>query len=571
MTEQPDYARSRAILIGTARYRDKKFPPLPAAGNSLAALREVLVARDLCGWPPDRVTVLPDPTDVPRLAQALRRLARDTEDVLLVYFVGHGVILRRGQLCLVLSDTDAEDPDITGLEFQRLREILLDSPARVKIVMLDCCYSGRAIETLAGEQLADYVDTSGVYTLTASDHVAHVVPLEQQQSNATSFTGEFVNLIRAGVPESSEWLTLGRLYPHLRRRLDRRGLPTPNRRGTDTVDEFPFARNAAYRPEPEPVPPPPVSPVVPGPVPPPATPLSRLPSRRVWFSSALAAVVAGILISVMVIWDPFDADGAQSSPSSPYPVAESVELNSPVFENMKRRGRVVVGVRNDMPGVSFKDDTTGAYSGFDIEIAKLVAAGLGFGTDQITFRPVAPESRVREISSGTVDLLIATYRITEARSSEVSFAGPYYAAGQDLLVQRSHSSVDENWLHGKKVCAMRGSTSFVVISNMGTDVLPEDTFSRCVERLLFGEVDAVTGDDITLRGLAATAPDELEVVGEPFTEEPYGIGLSRDDTELRDAVNDILQRALDDNTWREIYDDTLGASGPPARTPTLVR
>ncbi len=241
----PDYSRSRAILIGTSNYQDPQYPPLPAVTNSLRGLREVLIDPGLCGWPADRTTVLEDPADVRKLVQSLRRLARETADVLLVYFVGHGTIVRRGQLCLVLSDTDAGDPDITGLEFERVREALLDSPARTKIVILDCCYSGRAIEAMSDSAaVADSTDTHGVYTLTASDHAAHVVALDQQASATTSFTGELLDLIRTGIPGGPDTLPLNLIYLHLRRQLQARQLPAPNQRGTDMADRYAFTRNA---------------------------------------------------------------------------------------------------------------------------------------------------------------------------------------------------------------------------------------------------------------------------------------------------------------------------------------
>jgi Trk K+ transport system NAD-binding subunit len=239
-----DYERSRAVLIGTASYRDSRFLPLPAAANSLAGMREVLTDPGLCGWPRERVTVLTDPVDMPQVVKALRRLARDTDEVLLVYFVGHGVILPRGRLCLALADTDADDPDITGLAYEWVRDAFIDSAARQKIAILDCCYSGRAIEALSAE-IADETNTRGVYTLTASDHAAHVVPLSEQADAATSFTAELLDLIRTGIPGGPELLRLGTLYLHLRSRLRSRGLPLPNQRGTDTADQFGFTRNAA--------------------------------------------------------------------------------------------------------------------------------------------------------------------------------------------------------------------------------------------------------------------------------------------------------------------------------------
>src|SRR5579859_5612375 len=125
MTGQPEFSRSRAVLIGTAAYQDAGFLQLPAAANSLAGVQQVLTDPGLCGWLPDQVTVMENPTDARRVVQALRQLARGTKGVLLIYFVGHGVMLPSGRLCLTLSDTVAEDPDITGLEYDRVREALI--------------------------------------------------------------------------------------------------------------------------------------------------------------------------------------------------------------------------------------------------------------------------------------------------------------------------------------------------------------------------------------------------------------------------------------------------------------
>ena len=192
--------------------------------------------------------MIQDPTDVRQVVRTIRQLARSTTEVLLIYFVGHGVLLPNARLSLMLSDTVLEDPDVTGLEYDRIREALIDSPARVKIVILDCCYSGRAIETLSPDDgIADSIQTIGTYTLTASDEAAHVVAASRQKNEPTSFTGQFLDLIREGISGGPEYLTLGFLYPHLRQRLGERNLPTPNQRGTDTASLFPFTRNAAYQ------------------------------------------------------------------------------------------------------------------------------------------------------------------------------------------------------------------------------------------------------------------------------------------------------------------------------------
>jgi len=249
--DHPDYSRSKAILIGTSVYRDKCFLPLPAAANSLKGLQEILLDEQLCGWPAASVSAQLNPADPRRILTDLRRWARDTEDVLLVYYVGHGTITPDGELCLALSDTEFDEPDITGIEYRRVRSALIDSPARIKVVILDCCYSGRAIQALSSaEEIADLTDIRGAYTITASDHAAHVPPPPQQTRACTSFTGELLDLIRTGIPGGPESLTLTMIYAHLRRRLRKAQLPAPNQRGTDTAGDFVFTRNAALLPYP---------------------------------------------------------------------------------------------------------------------------------------------------------------------------------------------------------------------------------------------------------------------------------------------------------------------------------
>jgi glycine betaine/choline ABC-type transport system substrate-binding protein len=242
----PDYARSRAILIGTSEYKDKGFRPLPAAANSLKGLNEILVDERLCGWPAERVTALLNPDNGPQLVVNLREWAQDTEDVLLLYYVGHGTVSPDGQLCLALPDTQFNNSDVTGIEYRHIHSALKDSPARIKVVILDCCNSGRAIETLCdAREIANAADIHGAYVITASDQAAHVPPLPQQAQECTSFTGQFLDLVRTGIPDGPELLTLNMIYSHLRARLKSRQLPAPNQRGTDMAGEFVFTRNGA--------------------------------------------------------------------------------------------------------------------------------------------------------------------------------------------------------------------------------------------------------------------------------------------------------------------------------------
>jgi Caspase domain len=244
-----DHSESRAVLIGVSRYEDAAVPDVPAAANSLQILHALLTDPDLCGWPEDRVTVIANPPTASKLAQQLRRLAAETTATLLVYFVGHGTLTDSGELCFVVGETEIADPDLTGLEYRHVRRAVLDSPAQSKIVILDCCYSGKAIQALSADEtlFANATEISGAYTLTASDSTAHV-PSAEQADHCTSFTEALVDIVRKGLPAAQEFLILSTIYQELRRRLRCAGLPRPNQRGTDTIQIYPFSRNAAFIP-----------------------------------------------------------------------------------------------------------------------------------------------------------------------------------------------------------------------------------------------------------------------------------------------------------------------------------
>ena len=204
----------------------------------------------MCGWSRDQITVISNPKSVSELGIQLTELAKETTGVLLLYYVGHGVVTERAELCLTVSSTHPGHPGISGLRWETVRHAFLSSPARVRVGILDCCFSGRAIEALSGtgdQVLADLADIRGSYVLTASrsNRTAHVPPPDEQRSACTSFTAELTELVRAGIPGKPDWLSFSDIYPELRQRLVAKGLPAPDRRGTDTADQYQFAANAA--------------------------------------------------------------------------------------------------------------------------------------------------------------------------------------------------------------------------------------------------------------------------------------------------------------------------------------
>jgi glutamate transport system substrate-binding protein len=257
-----------------------------------------------------------------------------------------------------------------------------------------------------------------------------------------------------------------------------------------------------------------------------------------------------------------------------YQVARNVRLPaSPTWTRAVRRGYFVVGAKEDQPYLGERDPATGAYSGFDIEIARMMSASLGLPPATVRFRTIASANRETALQNGQIDYYVGTYTINAKRRNLVGFAGPYYLAGQSLLVRH-----DENDIHGpqdlagRRVCSAAGSTPYQRIraDHPKAVLVAYDTYSVCVDNLLTYQVAAVTTDDAILIGYAAKAPGELKVVGRPFSREPYGIGVPREDTALRFAMDDALEAREKNGDWKKAYDATLGLSGVPAPQPPPI-
>ena len=269
------------------------------------------------------------------------------------------------------------------------------------------------------------------------------------------------------------------------------------------------------------------------------------------------------------------ASGACSSSSVTFTPTTPKITGSPTYDKIKSAGTVRVGVKADQPNLGFKD-ASGKRCGFDIEIAQMVAAGLGVDPAKIQYSEIPSANRESAIKGGQIDYYVGTYSITDKRKNDVAFAGPYFVAGQDLLVRKDENDITgKDSIKGKKVCSATGSTPIQRVRDEGlteaSNIVEFQTYSECVSQLLDKKVDAVTTDDAILKGFAAQNPSALKVVGKPFSTEKYGIGLPHDDKALRNAVNDILEKSFTDGTWQKIYDGTLGKSGSSAQPPKLER
>jgi glutamate transport system substrate-binding protein len=246
---------------------------------------------------------------------------------------------------------------------------------------------------------------------------------------------------------------------------------------------------------------------------------------------------------------------------------------------LQAKGKLVVGTKFDQPGFGLKNAVSGKVEGFDVEIAKLIAAGI-FGGDpeaageKIEFVEAVSKNREPFIQEGKVDVVAATYTINDARKMVVDFAGPYFVARQDIMVMSDNKdikSVDD--LNGKKVCSVQGSTS---IKNLQTKApqadtsITFDTYSKCADAMSDGRVVAVTTDDTILAGLVKGSGGAYKLVGAPFSEEPYGIGLKKGDQAFRDFLNDRLEEIYDSGEWADAFEATLGQLDLPTPEPPKV-
>jgi glutamate transport system substrate-binding protein len=283
----------------------------------------------------------------------------------------------------------------------------------------------------------------------------------------------------------------------------------------------------------------------------------------------------GLMISAIALVGAFALTGCTDSgtgTTAAAPVEDVTFEEGTTMAALNEAGTITIGTKFDQPlfGLKGPDDNP---VGFDVEIGKLIAAKLGIEASDIRWTETVSANREPFIESGDVDLVIATYTINDARKEVVSFAGPYYEAGQDLLVLAGNDAgiTGPTDLADKRVCTVSGSTSEQNIAEYTSNVIATDTYSNCLGPLRSGEVDAVTTDNVILAGLADQNAGEFEVVGNPFTAEPYGIGLALDDTEFRNFINDVLEEAYEDGSWAAAWEATAGSVLETPEPPAVDR
>jgi polar amino acid transport system substrate-binding protein len=233
------------------------------------------------------------------------------------------------------------------------------------------------------------------------------------------------------------------------------------------------------------------------------------------------------------------------------------------------RGHLVVGVDQNTFLFGFRNPATGQLEGFDIDVAREVARGIFGDPNRIDLRVVDASQREPALQSGQVDMVVRTYSITCDRKHNIAFSTPYYYAQQRILATKGSGIRSAADLSGKRVCAVRGTTSLSAL--FALDPRPTlfgvSNWTDCLVMLQQGQVDAISTDDAVLAGLAEQDPN-VELVGPSIAAEPYGIGIKKENGDLVRFVNGVLDEMRDDGTWERLYQDRLLILGPSPGPPT---
>ena len=271
---------------------------------------------------------------------------------------------------------------------------------------------------------------------------------------------------------------------------------------------------------------------------------------------------------------PTTAAPAVTAAPAPAPGASPDASGGATLEAIKKRGKIVIGTKWDVPLIGLKNPVSGDVQGFDVEMGKIIAKEI-FGTDKgkVEWVEAISSNRIPFITDAKVDIILSTFSITDARKLQVDFAGPYYVAGQDLLIYKIDADAIKSVtdLNGKKVCAQTGSTSVTNLKTLApkASVLDLPTTANCVEALKDGRVDAVSTDDTLLAGFAEKFA-AFSLVGKQFSVEKYGVGLKKGDTAFRNYLNDIIEKSFKDGSWKKAVESTIGTGGLKVPEPPKV-
>jgi glutamate transport system substrate-binding protein len=256
-----------------------------------------------------------------------------------------------------------------------------------------------------------------------------------------------------------------------------------------------------------------------------------------------------------------------SSEATPAASVEKFAADS-TLGKIQSKGEITIGVKFDVPPFGVKNPQSGEVEGFDIEMGKAVAAKLGV---KPKFIEAISDNRIPFLEDGTADLILSTMTINEERVQQIEFSDPYFIARGRVLVPGDSSINGVADLAGKNVCTALGSTYEANLKKQAPEAKLKlvDSYSECLELVQNGAVDAVSTDDVILTGMIIQ-DDTLKLVGDELTQEPYGAGIKKGDTQMVDFVNGVFQGLKDDGTWAKLHQEWIGKyTGEKGEVPNI--
>lgn len=261
---------------------------------------------------------------------------------------------------------------------------------------------------------------------------------------------------------------------------------------------------------------------------------------------------------------------ASYSPLTPMPKAGDMPSGS-TMKKIEDRGRLIAGVSADTYLMGSRNPATGKIEGFDIDLVKAMAKAIFGDENKYELRVITAADRIPLLKQGKVDMVARNMTITCARWNEIAFSAEYYRSGQKVLV-RDGSGIDTvAQLDGKRVCAPNGTSSMDLLRSKLPKAIAVGAVNHTGCLILFqrGDVDAITGDDTVLAGLADQDPYAVVMKMDPLSAEPYGLGFNADQVDLVRFANAVLAERVSDGDWKASYDrwlaSALGSSATPPK------
>lgn len=256
------------------------------------------------------------------------------------------------------------------------------------------------------------------------------------------------------------------------------------------------------------------------------------------------------------------------APTGPLPSPGALPAGS-TMAKIRKRGRIIVGISADSYLLGSRNPISGQIEGFDIDLLKAIAEAILGPKPQIQLRVITAAQRIPVLEGHEVDMVVRNFTMSCDRWEKIGFSAVYYESGQKILVRKGSEITGLDTLAGHKVCAPVGTSSMDNLVRLAPKAIPVPSTNHtgCLVELQRGNAEAITGDDTVLAGLAAQDPFAIVLAGKPFTAEPYGVGVPKEDVDLARFINGVLEQLRADGRWQKSYNRWFASTLGPATQP----